>query len=77
MQNSVRSCSSPTMLVRNLLPLIFKEEALKRCSARGRKANGPGHINICAREALYGPAVTAILGKGPIAFLWIHNEISK
>ncbi|XP_046384951.1 uncharacterized protein LOC124155275 [Ischnura elegans] len=63
LQNCTRTCSSPTMLVRNLLPIIFKEEVLKKCSARGRKANGLGNMKDGARESLYGPAIDAICSK--------------
>lgn len=53
-----------TIFARMLVRMVFKQEALAICSARGRSANGLGkEFKKEKKPALHQKALNAILGK--------------
>ena len=62
LDNVKNTCNRHTLLARALLDLVFTDEALSKCSVRGKKANNKGSTSD-VRPGLYQAGVDAVLGK--------------
>ena len=61
LENVKDTCKRHILLARALLDLVFTDEALSKCSVRGKKANNKGSTSD-VRPGLYQPGVDAVLG---------------